>query len=57
MLQVDRSLIDRRGKDEATGEVQSLVGKLQGTKMGDRFMRTKPNLLQEKEKEEKAPKK
>ena len=55
MLQVDRSLIDRRGKDEATGEVQSLVGKLQGTKMGDRFMRTKPNLLQEKEKEEKAP--
>lgn len=57
MLQVDRSLIDRRGKDEATGEVQSLVGKLLGTKMGDRFMRTKPNLLQEKEKEEKAPKK
>ncbi|KAL5471241.1 hypothetical protein EMCRGX_G029336, partial [Ephydatia muelleri] len=57
VLQVDRSLIDRRGKDEATGEVQSLVGKLLGTKMGDRFMRTKPNLLQEKEKEEKAPKK
>ena len=43
MLQVDRSQIERRGKDEATGEVQSLVGKLRGTRMGDRYERTKPH--------------
>lgn len=53
VLQADRSLIDRRSKDEATGEVQSLVGKLRGTKMGDRFQRTKPPLLEEKERAKK----
>ena len=53
VLQVDRSLVDRRSKDEATGEVQSLVGKLVGSKMGDRFQRTKPQLLEEKERAKK----
>lgn len=55
VLQADRSLIDRRSKDEATGEVQTLVGKMRGTKMGDRFMRTKPQLLEDKEKKTKKP--
>lgn len=50
MLQADRSLIDRRSKDEATGEVQSLSGRLLGQKMGDRFQRTKPSALEEKDK-------
>ena len=50
MLQADRSLIDRRSKDEATGEVQSLSGRLVGQKMGDRFQRTKPSALEEKDK-------
>lgn len=50
MLQADRSLIDKRGKDEATGEVQSLVGKLGGTKMGDRFARTRPPVKEEEPK-------
>ena len=50
MLQADRTLIDRRGKDEATGEVQSLSGRLTGQKMGDRFQRTKPSALEDKDK-------
>lgn len=50
MLQADRSLIDRRSKDEATGEVQTLSGRLGGQKMGDRFERTKPSALEEKDK-------
>lgn len=29
VLQADLRLIERRGRDEATGEVNSLVGKLQ----------------------------
>ena len=36
VLQADLRLIERRAKDEATGEVQTLVGKMTGTKMGDR---------------------
>ena len=43
VLQADRSLIDRRPKDESTGEVQSLSGKLVGSKMGDRAQRNRPN--------------
>lgn len=35
-------MIERRPRDEATGEVVSLVGKLDTFKMGDRFQRTKP---------------
>lgn len=50
MLQADRTLIDRRSKDEATGEVQTLAGRLEGKKMGDRFERTKPSMLDEKHK-------
>jgi pre-mRNA-splicing helicase BRR2 len=42
VLQADRSLIDRRGRDEATGEVQTLVGKIGGIRMGDRYERTRP---------------
>lgn len=48
MLQADVRLIDRRNRDEATGEVCSLVGKLDGTKMGDRFQRTKPVKAEER---------
>ena len=36
VLQADLRLIDRRGRDEATGEVLSLQGRLIGSKMGDR---------------------
>ena len=50
VLQADRTLIDRRSKDEATGEVQSLSGRLAGQKMGDRFQRTKPSALEDKDK-------
>ena len=42
VLQADTRLIERRPRDEATGEVMSLSSKIQGTKMGDRYQRTKP---------------
>jgi pre-mRNA-splicing helicase BRR2 len=35
-------MIDRRGRNEATGEVLSLTGHLKGTRMGDRAQRTRP---------------
>ena len=40
VLQVDRQLVDKRAKNEATGEVKSLVGRLGVSKMGDRAVRT-----------------
>jgi pre-mRNA-splicing helicase BRR2 len=36
VLQADLRLIDRRGRDEATGEVISLSGKITGSRMGDK---------------------
>ena len=42
VLQADTRLIERRSKDEATGEVMSLTNKLLGTRMGDRHLRMKP---------------
>lgn len=48
VLQADVRLIERPRRDEATGEVLSLVGKLQGTKMGDRSQRSKPEKAEER---------
>nr|XP_049704303.1 putative U5 small nuclear ribonucleoprotein 200 kDa helicase isoform X1 [Helicoverpa armigera]XP_049704304.1 putative U5 small nuclear ribonucleoprotein 200 kDa helicase isoform X2 [Helicoverpa armigera] len=48
VLQADVRLIERRGRDEATGEVLSLSGKLTGTRMGDRAQRTKPDKTEER---------
>lgn len=48
VLQADIRLIERPRRDEATGEVLSLVGKLDGTKMGDRAMRSKPEKAEER---------
>lgn len=48
MLQADVRLIERPRRDEATGEVCSLVGKLDGTRMGDRYQRTKPEKTEER---------
>ncbi|CAH0388452.1 unnamed protein product [Bemisia tabaci] len=48
VLQADIRLIERRSRDEATGEVLSLVGKLDGTRMGDRFERRKPIKAEER---------
>ena len=36
VLQADTRLIEKRGRDEATGEVMSLTGKMSGKKMGDK---------------------
>lgn len=48
VLQADVRLIERRSRDEATGEVMSLVGKLDGTRMGDRARRSKPGKAEER---------
>ncbi|XP_044756152.1 putative U5 small nuclear ribonucleoprotein 200 kDa helicase [Coccinella septempunctata] len=48
VLQADVRLIERRSRDEATGEVMSLVGKLSGTKMGDKAQRTRPGKAEER---------
>ena len=48
VLQADRSQIDRRPRDEATGEVLSLAGKLTSTRMGDRSQRTRPTQMEDK---------
>ncbi|XP_058793100.1 U5 small nuclear ribonucleoprotein 200 kDa helicase [Phymastichus coffea] len=48
VLQADVRLIERRSRDEATGEVMSLVGKLDGTRMGDKARRTKPGKAEER---------
>ncbi|KAM9313363.1 U5 small nuclear ribonucleoprotein 200 kDa helicase [Gastrophryne carolinensis] len=48
VLQADRSLIDRTRRDEPTGEVLSLVGKLEGTRMGDKAQKTKPAMQEER---------
>uniref|UniRef100_A0A915HM77 U5 small nuclear ribonucleoprotein 200 kDa helicase n=1 Tax=Romanomermis culicivorax TaxID=13658 RepID=A0A915HM77_ROMCU len=43
VLQVDYGLIDRRAKDEATGEVMPLnADRLRGISMGDKYLRSKP---------------
>lgn len=48
MLQADVRLIERPRRDEATGEVCTLVGKLDGTRMGDRHQRSKPEKTEER---------
>ncbi|CAH8538749.1 unnamed protein product [Schistosoma rodhaini] len=48
VLSTDRSLIDRRPRDESTGEVLSLAGKIRAQEMGHKSQRTKPPMLQEK---------
>ncbi|UJR08870.1 hypothetical protein I4U23_013125 [Adineta vaga] len=52
VLQADKSLIDRRGRNEATGEVLSLSTHLKGTKMGDRAQRTRPERSNKKQKKD-----
>ena len=42
VLQADTRLIEKRSRDEATGEVVSLAGKLTGKGMGSKALRTKP---------------
>lgn len=50
VLQADIRLIERPRRDEATGEVLTLVGKLEGTKMGDKAKLSKPERMEEKKK-------
>ncbi|XP_054164003.1 U5 small nuclear ribonucleoprotein 200 kDa helicase-like [Oppia nitens] len=56
VLQADTRLIERRPRDEATGEVLSLTGKLLHSRMGDRYQRTKPQTDKEEKKAKKLKK-
>ena len=49
VLQADVRLIDRRARDEATGEVMTLAGKLDRKRMGDKLQRQKPPKRQKRE--------
>ena len=42
VLQADTRLITKRDRDEATGEVSTLAGKMSGTRMGDKAIRSRP---------------
>jgi pre-mRNA-splicing helicase BRR2 len=42
VLQADTRLIERRNRDEATGEVVSLAGHISDKRMGDKYQRTRP---------------
>ena len=48
VMTADRSLIDRRSRDESTGEVLSLAGKIRIEDMGNKAQRTRPSMLEEK---------
>ncbi len=48
VMTADRSLIDKRSRDESTGEVLTLAGKIRIEDMGNKAQRTKPNMLEEK---------
>ncbi|KAI1287391.1 U5 small nuclear ribonucleoprotein helicase [Halotydeus destructor] len=57
VLQADTRLIERRPRDEATGEVQALSNQLKpGVRMGDRYIRTKPTNEDQKRKKSKSKK-
>lgn len=47
-MQVDQRLVDKRDKDEPTGEVLSLSGRIHQYEMGDKFLRSRPPRLEEK---------
>jgi pre-mRNA-splicing helicase BRR2 len=48
VLQADVRLIEKVKRDDATGEVMSLSGKLLGTRMGDKAMRSRPAKTEER---------
>ncbi|VDD78058.1 unnamed protein product [Mesocestoides corti] len=48
VMTADRSLIDRRSRDESTGEVLTLAGKIRIEEMGSKAQRTRPSMLEEK---------
>lgn len=55
VLQADSSLIDKRPSNDATGEVQSLVGRISG-RMGDKTGISKPNLSKHSDSKSRKPK-
>ncbi|XP_074602133.1 U5 small nuclear ribonucleoprotein l(3)72Ab [Brevipalpus obovatus] len=49
VLQADTRLIERRARDEATGEPTTLAGRISSTRMGDKYQRSRPPTLQTKD--------
>jgi pre-mRNA-splicing helicase BRR2 len=56
VINPNKDLIEKRSRDEPTGEVLSLTGSDIATKMGDRYQRTKPKLLDEDNRQQKVKK-
>jgi len=50
VINPNKDLIERRSKDEPTGEVLSLTPADIAVRMGDKYQRTKPKLLEEDQK-------
>lgn len=48
VITADKNLIERRSRDEPTGEVLTLAGKVRIQEMGSKAMRSKPPMLAEK---------
>ena len=46
VINPNKDLIEKRGRDEPTGEVLALTGNEIATRMGDKYQRTKPKLLE-----------
>ena len=50
VINPNKDLIERRSKDEPTGEVLPLTAADVAVRMGDKYQRTKPKLLEEEQK-------
>lgn len=53
VINPNKDLIERRSKDEPTGEVLSLTAADVAVRMGDKYQRTKPKLLEDEQKKKK----
>ena len=51
VINPNKDLIEKRSRDVPTGEVLSLTANEIATRMGDKYERTKPKLLEAKQKE------
>lgn len=57
VINPNKDLIEKRSRDEPTGEVLSLTTADMAVKMGDKYMRTKPKLLDDQKSTKKAKEK
>ena len=56
VINPNKDLIEKRSRDEPTGEVLPLTSKDMSTRMGDKYQRTRPKLLDEDDQQQQAKK-